>query len=231
VAVDRGLITREQGAAVDVRAAIELLFAPGFSTAAEIGDLSGRGVGMDAVRAKIRELGGEVTVTSVPGQGTENEIRLPLTLAIMSALIVEVGGRPFGIPLQRVERTMRLEDHPVRSVAGQKMLVLRDEALPLHSAADVFGAAAGLTTAEETHVVIVRGQERSLALSVSRLVGQRELVTRPMPGNLAHGGAVSGAAVLSNGDIVLLADCDVLTNGLMSPALGVDRSATAIAAV
>jgi two-component system chemotaxis sensor kinase CheA len=231
VAVDRGLITREQAAAVDVRAAIELLFAPGFSTAAEIGDLSGRGVGMDAVRAKIRELGGEVTVTSVPGEGTENEIRLPLTLAIMSALIVEVGGRPFGIPLQRVERTMRLEDHPVRSVAGQKMLVLRDEALSLHSAADVFGAAAGPTTAEETHVVIVRGQERSLALSVSRLVGQRELVTRPMPGNLAHGGAVSGAAVLSNGDIVLLADCDVLTNGLMSPALGVDRSATAIAAV
>ncbi|HMJ36003.1 MAG TPA: chemotaxis protein CheA, partial [Baekduia sp.] len=85
IAVERGLITREQAQLIDMRGAIELLFAPGFSTAAEIGALSGRGVGMDAVREKIRELGGEVTVTSVLGEGTVNEIRLPLTLAIMSA--------------------------------------------------------------------------------------------------------------------------------------------------
>ncbi len=212
VAVKRGLITADQAPLIDVRAAIELLFAPGFSTADAVGALSGRGVGMDAVREKIRELGGEVTVTSVPGEGTENEIRLPLTLAIMSALLVESGGRPFGIPLQRVERTMRLEDNPVRSVAGQRMLVLADEALPLKRAADVFGAAAGADADDQdTHVVIVRGSERNIALSVSRLVGQRELVTRPLPANVGQRGAVSGAAVLSNGDIVLLADCDALT--------------------
>ncbi|MBI5104143.1 MAG: chemotaxis protein CheA [Solirubrobacterales bacterium] len=219
VAVKRGLITADQAALVDVRAAIELLFAPGFSTAETVGDLSGRGVGMDAVRNKIRELGGEVVVQSVPGEGTEAEIRLPLTLAIMSALLVEAGGRPFGIPLQRVERTMRLDDNPVRSVAGRKMLVLKDEALPLRSAGEVFGAAAGSDGSEDTHVVIVRGQERSIALSVTKLVGQRELVTRPLPPNVADGAAVSGAAVLSNGDIVLLADCDALTNGLHHPAL------------
>jgi two-component system chemotaxis sensor kinase CheA len=213
VAVERGLITREQAQLIDMRAAIELLFAPGFSTAAEVGALSGRGVGMDAVREKIRELGGEVTVTSVQGEGTVNEIRLPLTLAIMSALLVEAGERPFGIPLQRVERTMRLDDNPVRSVAGRKMLVLKDEALPLRRAVDVFGGAAGsgVTDTPDTHVVIVRGQEGSLALSVSKLIGQRELVTRPLPPNVAQEAAVSGAAVLSNGDIVLLADCDALT--------------------
>jgi two-component system chemotaxis sensor kinase CheA len=214
VAVQRGLITAEQAQAIDMRGAAELLFTPGFSTAAEVGALSGRGVGMDAVRDKIRELGGEVTVTSVEGEGTVNEIRLPLTLAIMSALLVEAGGRPFGIPLQRVERTMRLDDHPIRSVAGRKMLVLKDEALPLRRAVDVFGAAAGNAAdaeAPDTHVVIVRGVERSLALSVSKLIGQRELVTRPLPPNVAQEAAVSGAAVLSNGDIVLLADCDALT--------------------
>jgi two-component system chemotaxis sensor kinase CheA len=214
VAVDRGLITREQAQLIDMRGAIELLFAPGFSTAAEVGALSGRGVGMDAVREKIRELGGEVTVTSVQGEGTVNEIRLPLTLAIMSALLVEAGARPFGIPLQRVERTMRLDDNPVRSVAGRKMLVLKDEALPLRRAVDVFGGAAGTRAdaeAPDTHVVIVRGVEGSIALSVSKLIGQRELVTRPLPPNVAQEAAVSGAAVLSNGDIVLLADCDALT--------------------
>ncbi|MCW3004935.1 MAG: chemotaxis protein CheA [Conexibacter sp.] len=233
VAVDRGLITKEQAQLVDMRAAIELLFAPGFSTAAEVGALSGRGVGMDAVREKIRELGGEVTVTSVHGEGTVNEIRLPLTLAIMSALLVEAGGRPFGIPLQRVERTMRLDDNPVRSVAGRKMLVLKDEALPLRRAVDVFGGAAGTAAdaeAPDSHVVIVRGVEGSIALSVSKLIGQRELVTRPLPPNVAQEAAVSGAAVLSNGDIVLLADCDALTLNT-HPALSAGERPTFAAAV
>ncbi|HWI70811.1 MAG TPA: chemotaxis protein CheA, partial [Baekduia sp.] len=229
VAVERGLITREQAQLIDMRAAIELLFAPGFSTAAEVGALSGRGVGMDAVREKIRELGGEVTVTSVQGEGTVNEIRLPLTLAIMSALLVEAGERPFGIPLQRVERTMRLDDNPVRSVAGRKMLVLKDEALPLRRAVDVFGGAAGGADTPDTHVVIVRGQEGSIALSVSKLIGQRELVTRPLPQNVAQEAAVSGAAVLSNGDIVLLADCDALTLNT-HPALSASERSTPLTA-
>jgi two-component system, chemotaxis family, sensor kinase CheA len=227
-AVERGLITRDQAQLIDMRGAIELLFAPGFSTAAEIGALSGRGVGMDAVREKIRELGGEVTVTSALGEGTVNEIRLPLTLAIMSALLVEAGGHPFGIPLQRVERTMRLDDHPVRSVAGRKMLVLKDEALPLRRAVDAFGAVAGNEAggpAPDTHVVIVRGQEGSIALSVSKLIGQRELVTRPLPASVAPEAAVSGAAVLSNGDIVLLADCDALTLNTHPALSGAERPA------
>ncbi len=232
VAVARGLITREQAQLIDMRAAIELLFAPGFSTAAEVGDLSGRGVGMDAVRDKVRELGGEVTVTSVPGEGTVNEIRLPLTLAIMSALVVQAGGQPFGIPLARVERTMRIDDHPVRSVAGAKMLVLADEALPLRRGVDVFGGSAGNAAdaeALDTHVVIVRGTDGAVALSVSKLIGQRELVTRPLPANVGQEAAVSGAAVLSNGDIVLLADCDALTLNT-NPALSVAERVAALGA-
>ncbi len=230
VAVARGLVTREQAQQIDMRAAIELLFTPGFSTAAEVGDLSGRGVGMDAVREKVRELGGEVTVTSMQGEGTVTEIRLPLTLAIMSALVVEAGGQPFGIPLARVERTMRIDDHPVRSVAGTKMLVLKDEALPLRRGVEVFGGSAGSAAdaeAPDTHVVIVRGTDGAVALSVSKLIGQRELVTRPLPANVGQEAAVSGAAVLSNGDIVLLADCDALTQNT-NPAVSVAERVAAL---
>ena len=111
--------------------AIELLFSPGFSTAETTSDISGRGVGMDAVRAAIRGLGGEVVMTSEQGQGTSSQIRLPLTLAIMAALIVEADARPFAIPLDRIERTVRVADQAVRSVAGRRMLVLSDGVLPI----------------------------------------------------------------------------------------------------
>ncbi len=216
-AIDRGLITPEQAATLDVAGAIELLFAPGFSTAETVGDLSGRGVGMDAVRTKIRSLGGEVILTAVPGEGTSAEIRLPLTLAIMSALLVEVDGLPYGIALGRVERTMRMQDVTVRSVAGQRMLVLDDRAVPLVRGREVFGhkdtpgAPGWEEPRDDTHVVLVRASDRTVALSVSALVGQYELVTRPLPAGIADAGAVSGAAVVSSGAIVLLADCDALT--------------------
>lgn len=209
-AYERGLISAEQVAALDVAGAIELLFAPGFSTAETVGDLSGRGVGMDAVRTKIRALGGEVLVSAVQGEGTTAEIRLPLTLAIMSALLVDCDGLPYGIPLNRVERTMRVQDGVVRSVAGQKMLVLEDEAIPLLRGRECFGHRGPDADADE-HLVLVRAADRSVALSVSRLIGQHELVTRPLPPGVADAAAVSGAAVLSSGAIVLLADCDALT--------------------
>lgn len=212
-AVERGLITADQVATLDVAGAVELLFAPGFSTAETVGDLSGRGVGMDAVRTKIRALGGEVNVTSVTGEGTTAEIRLPLTLAIMSALLVECDGLPYGIALNRVERTMRLADCTIRSVAGQRMLVLDEEAIPLLRGRDVFGhrGEPEPDAPADQHLVIVRAADRSVALSVSHLVGQHELVTRPLPAGVADAAAVSGAAVLSSGAIVLLADCDCLT--------------------
>jgi two-component system chemotaxis sensor kinase CheA len=206
-AVDRGLITAEVAAGLDSKGAAELLFAPGFSTAEVTSDISGRGVGMDAVRTIIRELGGEVTLTSEVGQGTVAQIRLPLTLAIMAALLVEAGGQPFAIPLDRVERTLRLADQTVRSVAGERMLVLRDGVLPVLDGATALG---GVSVGDAEHAVIVRGQDRRLALAVTHLVGQRELVTRPLPSDVADRAAVSGGAVLSDGRIALIVDCDAV---------------------
>jgi two-component system, chemotaxis family, sensor kinase CheA len=210
-ALQRGLITPEQAEAFDMRSAIEVLFAPGFSTADVTSDISGRGVGMDAVRTAIRELGGEVVLTSTPGKGTLAQIRLPLTLAIMSTLLVDAAGRPFAIPLDRVERTLRIADHVVRSVAGRQMLVERDNVFPIVDAATALGHQ---STEPPTHAVLVRSGDQRIALAVDQLIGQRELVTRPLPPEVADSAAVSGGAVLSDGSIALIVDCDALSTAI-----------------
>jgi two-component system, chemotaxis family, sensor kinase CheA len=201
------MIDEEAAATIDMRGAVELLFTSGFSTAQTTSDISGRGVGMDAVREKIRQLGGEVVIDSTHGAGTLAQIRLPLTLAIVSALQVDVSGEPFAIPLDRIERTVRLREQTVRSVAGKPMLVLDDGVLPLLDGAQVFRR-----NVVSTHefVVIIRTQDRRLALAVDDLVGQRELVTRPLPAIVSDGEPVSGGAALADGRIALIVDCDAL---------------------
>jgi two-component system chemotaxis sensor kinase CheA len=206
-AAERGIISAADAASVDMPRAIELLFAPGFSTAEQTSDISGRGVGMDVVRSTLRGLGGNVVMTSEQGVGTTVQVRLPLTLAIMPALLVESQTVPFAIPLERVERTVNLAEQTVRSVMGQRMLVLSDGVLPLIDLA----AALGYEPAPEAaFVVIARGAEQRMALVVERLVGQHELVTRPLPAEAGSQSCLSGGAVLSDGTISLIVDCDAL---------------------
>lgn len=210
-AAERGLISADAVASIDMAAAVELLFAPGFSTAETTSDISGRGIGMDAVRTTIRELGGEVTMQSELGKGTTSIIRMPLTLAIMPALVVGVDDDPAGsryaIPIDRIERIVDLRDVTVRSIAGRDMLLLPEGTLPLSRGSMAFGEGGD---ARPAHAVIVRGADRRVAVGVTRLHGQRELVTRPLPPDLNTTAAVSGAAVLAEGGIALIADCDAL---------------------
>ncbi|MHB1835089.1 MAG: chemotaxis protein CheW, partial [Solirubrobacteraceae bacterium] len=173
--------------------------------------------------AKIRELGGEVVLESVKGEGTTAQIRLPLTLAIVSALHVDVGGGPYAVPLDRIERTLRLSEQTVRSVAGRRMLVLDDGVLQLLEGATVFGRP---HHSEHDFVVIVRAQEQRLALAVDDLIGQRELVTRPLPAVVSSGEPVSGGAALSDGRIALIVDCDALA-GMARGGLGRDTGVKA----
>jgi two-component system, chemotaxis family, sensor kinase CheA len=209
-AAERGLIAADAVDAVDAKGAAELLFHPGFSTADVTSDISGRGVGMDAVRTTVRELGGEVLLASELGVGTTAQIRLPLTLAIMAAMLVEVDGRPFAVPIDRIERTVRLADHTVRSVACARMLVMRDGVLPI---VDGGTRLARVPSPHAAHGVIVRTADSRVVLSVTRLVGQRELVTRPLPTEVAESGGLSGGAVLADGQIALIVDCDALGEG------------------
>jgi two-component system, chemotaxis family, sensor kinase CheA len=219
-AVRRGLLTPEQAEGLDPARAIDLLFAPGFSTREAASDVSGRGVGMDAVRAKVREVGGEAWMTSEPGRGTIAQIRLPLTLAIMPALLVRAGGRTYGIALDRIDRSVMVAEHPVRSAAGQRMLVVGEAVMPLYDAAAALGHPADENC---EFAVIVHGHDRRVALAVSELVGQHELVTRPLPPDVAQLAPLSGAAVLPDGDIALLVDCDALTTD--SPGAALARAA------
>jgi len=206
-AVSLGMIDEQAAADLTMKGAVELLFAPGFSTADATSDISGRGVGMDAVRAKIRQLGGEVLLESVQGEGTRAQIRLPLTLAIVSALHVDIGGAPYAIPLDRVERTLSLAAQTVRSVAGRRMLLLDDGVLALVEGSEVFARPA---LAGHEFAVIVRTHEHRLAIAVDDLIGQRELVTRPLPAVVSDGEPVSGGAALADGRIALIVDCDAL---------------------
>jgi two-component system, chemotaxis family, sensor kinase CheA len=208
-AAERGLIPRDAVDTVDMARAIELLFTPGFSTAETTSDISGRGVGMDAVRNAIRSLGGAVVMTSELGVGSTVQVRLPLTLAIVPALLVESHGTPFAIPLERVERTVNLAEQTVRSVIGRRTLVLDDGVLPLIDLAEALGYA---PAPDAAYVVITRGADRRLALVLERLVGQRELVTRPLPAEVGDACSLSGGAVLSNGEIALIVDCDALAD-------------------
>jgi two-component system, chemotaxis family, sensor kinase CheA len=208
-AAERGLIPSDAVDSIDMTRAIELLFTPGFSTAETTSDISGRGVGMDAVRNAIRGLGGAVVMTSERGVGSTVQVRLPLTLAIVPALLVESHATPFAIPLERVERTVNLSEQTVRSVIGRRTLVLGDGVLPLIDLAEVLGYEPAPGAG---YVVITRGADRRLALVVERLVGQRELVTRPLPAEVGDASSLSGGAVLSNGEIALIVDCDALAD-------------------
>jgi two-component system chemotaxis sensor kinase CheA len=227
-AVARGLIDVEAAEALDTAGAAELLFAPGFSTAPVTTDVSGRGVGMDAVRERVRALGGEVAVKPASGfrppvtasgdllatsHGTLAELRLPLTLASINALLVTVDELPYAIPLDRVVRTVRLDAVEVRTVRGAPLLPLGGELLPLLDGAEALSACergpAGDVT-PRAFAVIVRAAGRRVALAVSALVGQRELVTRRLPNDVSPRAAATGGAVLPDGRIALVVDCDRL---------------------
>jgi two-component system chemotaxis sensor kinase CheA len=204
----RGLLgEREQ---LTSEQAQDMLFKPGFSTASEVGDVSGRGVGLDAARDAVRALGGDITFQSESGAGTLAEIRLPLTLAITSALVVEVAGLPFAVPLDRVEWTLALADQKVRHLAGETMLVTADGVVPLCDAARALTGREA--DREPEHAVIVRVGDELLALAVGELIGQRELVTRPLPPELELSGPVSAGAILADGEIALIVDCDALAD-------------------
>ena len=211
-AIERGIVTRDEAAQLDGAGVIELLFQPGFSTAEVATDVSGRGVGMDAVRAMCREWGGDIELESTPGEGSVARIRIPLTLAVMTVLVVEAGGGNVAIPIDRIERTIRLVDYPRADVGGTQRMIRVD--------GDVIGeldlaAAVGYGVEHDAVFgVIVQGAGgRRVVLAVRGLVGEHEAVTKPLPAALGREQAFMGAAVQGDGSVVLIADCDYLVDG------------------
>ncbi|MFZ4428932.1 MAG: chemotaxis protein CheA [Phycisphaerales bacterium] len=209
-AVEKGLATADEVATMTPRQVIQFIFAPGFSTAETVTDLSGRGVGMDVVRTNVQRMGGSIDVSSEVGRGSRIEILIPLTVAIMPAMVVGVGQDHYCIPLQTITEIVRSDAGGRRSVAGQPVLHLRDEVLPLIELRGALGARDAADAAAGRFAVIVRSGSEKAGLVVDRLVGQQEIVIRPLEDDFEQGGPFSGATIRDEGDVSLILDVNRL---------------------
>jgi two-component system chemotaxis sensor kinase CheA len=204
VAVQKGILRPDE--TVSDKEAIQLIFSEGFSTAARITDLSGRGVGLDVVLKSIERLNGLVEAESIPGVGTKFIIQLPLTLAIISALLVEVQGRTFALPLGSVVESLKLRRDEIVRMNGRDTLRIRERIVPLLHLATLFDLPKEQDR-EEAYVVVLGRGEKRIGLAVERLRGQQEIVIKAL--DAAVSGAafgIAGATIMGDGSVVLILD-------------------------
>jgi two-component system chemotaxis sensor kinase CheA len=184
---------------------VELIFAPGFSTAATVSDVSGRGVGMDVVKKSVTRLKGRLEVNTERGTGTRFTVKLPLTLAIIDALLVRVAGQRYAIPLDSITESQRVEAGELRTIQGAEVILLRDEIVPLVRLSE-FLALGGERDPEKAMVVIVNVQGRQIGLVVDAFEGEQEIVIKPLSDVVGRIGGISGATILGSGAIALILD-------------------------
>ncbi len=208
-AVAKGIITAKEAEEMTAEQAVDLLFSPGFSTAENITDVSGRGVGLDVVKSKIESLNGEIQVDSKPGQGTKFVVKLPLTLAIIQALMVAVRDEIYAIPLSTVNETTMLSSEDIRLIQNQEVIVLRGNVLPLYRL-DSLLEVPGETVSDESYVVVVYKGNKQIGLVVDRLIGQQEIVIKSLGKVLAGTPGIAGAIVAGDGNVRLILDIDTL---------------------
>ena len=194
--VKQGLISADDR--LSDREIIELIFTPGFSTADVVSDVSGRGVGMDVVKRNISRLKGVFDVDTTPGQGTRFTIKLPLTLAIIQALLVRVGEELYAIPLDSVIESQRVEMPDVRTVHGNEVITLRGQVVPLVRIAEFFELG-GQRDPDKVMIVIVGLQGRQVGLVVDQFEGEQEIVIKPLSDVVGRIAGISGATILGNG--------------------------------
>lgn len=204
-AVEKGIATEQEVAQLSDREVYRFILAAGFSTAAEVTDLSGRGVGMDVVRTNIEALKGTIDVDSTPGKGSEITIKIPLTVAIMPAMMVRVDGEIYAIPLSNLLEIVRPEDDRVSTIHGHPVLRLRDSILPLLSAQELFGTDPDARQ-DAPFAVVIQHNDRSFGLMVSELIGQQEIVIKPLDEMFDRKGPISGATVRDDGGVSLIVD-------------------------
>lgn len=208
-AVEKGILNAREADQLSREEAIELLFSPGFSTASNVTDISGRGVGLDVVKTKIESLSGEIFVDSKPGQGTRFRIKLPLTLAIIQALMVSVRDEIYAIPLSSVDETTMITADDIKMVQNQEVIMLRGSVLPLYRLAHLLDTT-GSAAAEEMYVVVVRKAERQIGLVVDSLIGQQEIVIKSLGKLLIGIPGLAGAIVAGDGNVRLILDITTL---------------------
>lgn len=203
-AVKKGLITETEAAEMSDDEAVGLLFRAGFSTAQKLSDLSGRGVGLDVVKTTIESLGGNVSVKSELGKGTKFTIRLPLTLAIVQALMMRSGNEIYAMPLDTVESVETIQKSTIHQVTGKDVVVFRNKTIPMYRLTELLEVPNALKEEEELTVVMAKKGNKTVGVVVDSLIGQQEIVIKTLNNNLTRTKMVSGATILGNGEVALI---------------------------
>ncbi len=204
-ALEKGLVRRDSLGRMSDREALDLIFLPGFSTVEEVSDVSGRGVGMDIVRNQIEQINGTMEYHTEVGRGTVFQIRLPLTLVIIRALMVGMGDQVYAFPLSNVMETLAIKESDIKIVRSNEVIVVRGKVLPLLRLANLFqledGAGSG-----KLYVVVLGSGNRRIGVMVDRLIGEQEIVIKTLGGYLGQMTGLSGATILGDGRVALIVD-------------------------
>lgn len=209
-AVEKGAITAEQAATMSDKEAVDLLFRPSFSTAEQVSDLSGRGVGLDVVKSKIEALGGDVEAKTVLGEGTTFIVRLPLTLAIIQALMVELGQEKYAIPLGSIQTIEDVLPSDIKYVQTKEVIHLRGNVIPLIRLRKVLDIPEDDFAPENLTVVIVAKGDRLAGLVIDNLIGQQEIVIKSIGKYINNNKMIGGATILGDGEVALILDANAI---------------------
>ncbi len=213
VAVKKGMMTESEAANALSRDLIDLLFKPGFSTKTEVTEVSGRGVGLDVVRNNVEYLGGSVMVNTSKGAGTTFSLWLPFTLAIIEAMLVQIAGQTYAVPMGAVVETHKYERVEVKSVREREVVQLRGEVLPLISMKGFFGIEKPAEKTSSLNALIVQSRDRRAALEVDELLGHQQIVVKSLDRRLKGTRGISGGTILGTGSIALILDIDSILGG------------------
>ena len=209
-ALERGTITEEQANQMSDKEIINLLFLPSFSTAKQVSDISGRGVGLDVVKSKIESLSGEVDVKSTLGVGSTWTIRLPLTLAIIQSLMVVVGDEKYAIPLGNIQTIESIRPDEVKAVQQKEVINLRGNIIPIIRLNEILDCQSAKAEDEDLVVVIVKKGDKQAGLVIDELTGQQEIVIKSLGKYIQRSKVISGATILGNGEVALIIDPNAL---------------------
>ena len=209
-AVEKGHITPEQAEKMTDKDAIELLFRPSFSTAEQISELSGRGVGLDVVRTNVESLGGSIEAKTEVGVGSTFTIRLPLTLAIIQALMAEVGTEKYAIPLGSIQTIEDISLSDIKYVQGKEVISIRGSVIPIVRLRDVLDVEDADEDRSRLTVVIVNKGEKQAGLVIDHLIGQQEIVIKSIGQYINNAKMIGGATILGDGEVALILDVNAL---------------------
>ncbi|PWA13524.1 chemotaxis protein CheA [Pueribacillus theae] len=208
--VQNGVMTKQEADKLTDEEIFQLIFSSGFSTAEQVSDVSGRGVGLDVVKSKIESLGGNVSVESERGKGSRFIIQLPLTLSIISVLLIEIGNEKYAIPLSSIIETAILHENEVLFAHNQNVIDFRGKIVPLIFLDELFEIQDQKENDEYYSIVIVKKGDKMAALVVDAFIGQQEVVLKSLGNYLTNVFAISGATILGNGQVALIIDCNAL---------------------